>query len=433
MNRRIRYIFGAVCAATVLAAATPTRALVVGTRNIVATENGGKIISASSQADNTKWAARNLIDGNRVRLVGNKIELDDPQSFGWCSKSNTLPQVIVFAFKDEKPRLIGKIVVDPVTADPDWQFRWAKNFEISVSNTTPDGTYKLIDTYELASKYLPHGQSFEFPYPVETRYIKLRITSNQGSDKFTELGEFEVYEAIVGADELAKLIIEGEDWLTRLQRFRDGREFTARHPDPSGPEAPGNVAAAANGATVLSATSEAPDPKWAKENLIDGLHVTFLDNVAQVPPESYGWCSADASFPQEIVIQLAGDGPVLIDSIVIDPATADSYIVGRGARAFEVFTSTMTPTGPWRLAGKFSLMNRPTPQAFDFTSAEAKWLKICVLGNHGSDKFVEMGEVEIYQAILPQEPLGQIVSQGENLIRELKQYRDELRSSETAR
>jgi len=431
MKRRINLVAIAACVVGALAAATPTYAVVVGTRNIVAADNGGMILSATSMADNAKWAVRNLIDGKRVRLVGNKVTLDSPESFGWSSKDTTLPQEIVFAFKDEQPRLIGKIVVDPVSADPEWQFRWAKNFEIRVSNTTPDGTYELIDSYELANKYLPHGQSFEFAHPVEARYIKLVITSNQGSNKFTELGEFEVYEAIVGADELEELVIAGEDWLTRLRRFRDGREFVARHPDPAGGQLARNVAAAANGAVVVSATSEAPDAKWAKGNLIDGLHVRFVDNVAKVPDESWGWCSTDASFPQEIVIQLAGDGPVLIDSIVVDPATADSYIIGRAAKGFELFTSIGAPSGSWHLAGRFSLMNRPSPQAFAFTATEARWVMIRLMSNHGSDKFVEMGEVEIYEAMIPQEPLTQIVSQGENVIRELKQYREELRAAET--
>jgi hypothetical protein len=421
------------CVVAAVATAAPARAIVAGTVNIAAAKEGGKIISTSGgQADNAKWAVRNLIDGQRVHVVSKTPQLDSPESFGWCSRDSQLPQEIVFAFNDERPRLIGKIVVDPVTADPAWLRRWAKNFDILVSNTTPDGAYNLIDSYELAGAYLPNGQGFEFAHPVEARYVKLRITSNQGSDKFTELGEFEVYEAIMGANELEKLIIAGEQWLTKLFGFRDGREFLAGHPDAEAPGAPRNVSAAQNGATVVSATSEMPDAKWAKENLIDGKHVRFVDDVAQLPEKSWGWRSTEASFPQDIVIQLAGDGPVLIDAIVMDPATAAMYIIGRGVKGFELLTSTSSATGPWQLAGRFSLMNRPSPQAFEFTATEARWVKIRILGNHGSDKFVEFGEAEIYEAIIPQEPLTQIVSQCENAVRELKQYWEELRATEGA-
>jgi len=63
-------------------------------------------------------------------------------------------------------------------------------------------------------------QEFYF-IPTEARFVKLRILSNHGSDRYVALGEFEVYEATHGIAVLDQLIARLEQLLVDLKRYRD--------------------------------------------------------------------------------------------------------------------------------------------------------------------------------------------------------------------
>ena len=212
----------ALSAAPLLAAGST----VAGTSNLVAAEHGGKIVAFSSQAldDNgqaiPQWQVTNVIDGQYV--TGTHTP---PDSYGWRSEEvpePEAPQYIVFAFNGEETRLISRIVVDPTTDDPEFLGRWAKDITILASTTTPDGPFKTVGQFLLVRRGIK--QTFDFP-PVEARYVKLQITGNWGSDYCVELGEFEVYEAIVGDDELDQLIMRLMALLEDLKRYRDSQRY----------------------------------------------------------------------------------------------------------------------------------------------------------------------------------------------------------------
>jgi hypothetical protein len=196
---------------------------VSGALNLVAAENGGRVHAVSSEARDRngqvipQWAARNLIDGKYV--VGSFVP---PDSYGWSSQKAPTPENpewIVVAFKNDETRLINRIVIDPTTDDPPIIGRWVRDVELQVSTTKPDGPYKSIGRFIVVNR--PIKQTFEFP-PVEARYVRLVILSNHGSDKCVEMGEFEVYEAIISGSELDEMIMRLENLLQDLKRYRDG-------------------------------------------------------------------------------------------------------------------------------------------------------------------------------------------------------------------
>ncbi|MEA3401732.1 MAG: hypothetical protein U9R79_10875 [Armatimonadota bacterium] len=197
---------------------------VAGTTNLVAAGNGGSIAKYSSQAVDEngqpidKWAVTNLIDGKYV--VGSHTPAD---SYGWRSQgvpSPDVPEWIIFELPQR--RLISRAVVDPTTDDPEFLGRWAKNIRISVSTESVDGPYKEVGSYVVVRRGIK--QTFDFT-SVEARWVKLDITSNWGSDFAVELGEFEVYEAIVGDDMLDQLISRLTTLLDELKRYRDSQRY----------------------------------------------------------------------------------------------------------------------------------------------------------------------------------------------------------------
>ncbi len=201
--------------------AAPT---VAGTTNLVAAENGGRIVAFSSQAEDENgqpiqvWSVSNLIDGKFV--VGSHTPAD---SYGWRTQnvpSPDRPEWVIFELPEQ--RLISRVVVDPTTDDPEFLGRWAKNIRLSVSTESPDGPYKTVGTYLVVRRGIK--QSFDFT-PAEARWVKLDITSNWGSDFAVELGEFEVYEAIVGDDVLDQLITRLTTLLDELKRYRDSQRY----------------------------------------------------------------------------------------------------------------------------------------------------------------------------------------------------------------
>lgn len=216
----------AVAIVTALIVAVPAWAAptVAGTTNLVAADNGGAIVDFSSQAVDEngqpidKWAVTNLIDGKHV--VGSHTPAD---SYGWRSQgvpSSDSPEWVIFALPQR--RLVSRVVVDPTTDDPEFLGRWVRNIRISVSTESPDGPYTPVGTYLVVRRGIK--QSFDFS-PVEAKWVKLDITSNWGSDLCVEMGEFEVYEAIVGDDMLDQLITRLTTLLDDLKKYRDSQRY----------------------------------------------------------------------------------------------------------------------------------------------------------------------------------------------------------------
>lgn len=233
MSRTSRHIAVALALALVTSlCAHASTSVVAGTTNIAAAANGGRVVAVSSQAKDAHgrilphWQAANAIDGKYV--VGNFTPAD---SYGWSTNTPPMPGephwiILAFGPEGKEPtRLISRVVIDPTTDDPPYIGRWVRNIEVQVSNTDKDGPYKTVGRYMVVNK--PLKQAFDFP-PVECRFLRILLLDNHGSDRCVELGEIEVYEAIVGQEQLDQLIIQLENLLMNLKRYRDAQLHQAR-------------------------------------------------------------------------------------------------------------------------------------------------------------------------------------------------------------
>ncbi len=415
------------CIAGVLLTATvwPAQAAdlqISGSRNLIAAENGGQLLKFTSQHDDSRWAARNVIDGQHW-VPTQEATGEAPR--GWSSRKRRFPQEFLFAFQGGRAYRINQVVVDPVTADPYILGRGPRHCELLVSDTTPDGTFRSVVKFQVRN--IPKVQSFYF-LPANAKYVKFRILSNWGSDKFVELGEIEVREAITGdGGELDQLIIRQEKTISALRRYYRALEAAA---EGGLRREPLNVAAAANGGHIISKTSEQNDTTWAAHNLIDGLHVVDANQPRDRPR---GWSATAApspKAPQEIVIGFDKDIPRLIDRVRLDPRTTDPALIGRHAKQFNLYVLGADENAQWEQIGSYELVldpgstQPPIPQTFSFAPVEARRIKLSITSNYGSDKYCELGEFEVYEANITSSELQHLVDQLEQQLADLKTLRD---------
>jgi len=411
--------------------------VVVGAVNIVGAEAGGRVVAASSEVRERnkvarQWRKENLIDGKYVE--GPIVPAD---SYGWATETPPTPRAphwVSFAFAQDRAHLMGAVRLDPRTNDPQVIGRWVKNFRVERSLTTADGPWETVGVFEMIDVAQP--QTFTFPTPVLAKFVRLVVTSNQGSNARVSLGEFEVYEALVGDDELTKVITDLEASLERLKRFALGH-VPAGGSSTEIPVYGESLLSQARGGTVVAYSSEAvsdepPEPgkqppvleQWRAANLIDGLIAT---PDAEPDHASFGWSSnaaPTADVPQWVVFQLPGDAPTVIDSAVVDTQTRDPWGMMRGAREIEISTSIDKQDGPWKLLGRWELALEPGPRLLRFPSAEARWVRLTVLSNHGSDRYVQLGEFGVYRLSPEVDPLGGLVLEFDNLLTDLKRYKE---------
>jgi hypothetical protein len=78
--------------------------------NIALAALGGRVVEATSQFDETTWAAANLTDGVAFSRVFPRRGCY--LSCGWSSKAKILPQEIVLAFHQERQALVHAVVID---------------------------------------------------------------------------------------------------------------------------------------------------------------------------------------------------------------------------------------------------------------------------------------------------------------------------------
>jgi len=174
-----------------------------------------------------------------------------------------------------------------------------------------------------------------------------------------------------------------------------------------------NLVAAANGGSVVYFSSQLDEEYWKVTNLIDG------------GTESNGWMSKKPLvFPQDIVFAFKDKSVKLINKVVIDPSTPDTPLVGRWINAFEIHVSTESAEGPYKRVMSGAVRNERGKQEFLFNPVEARYVKLRILSNHGSDAYVSLGEVEVYEAIPGASVLYQLIARLEQLFVDLKRYRD---------
>ena len=180
-----------------------------------------------------------------------------------------------------------------------------------------------------------------------------------------------------------------------------------------------NIAAASNGGRVLSVTSTLDnDAAYAGKNLIDGQFWT-----PEKPKSSKGWSSNryDPIAMDAVTLGFASSEIYKLGRVVVNPAT--DLNPERWAKDIEVQVSTDTAEGPFVPVAQITLKAQARPQAFDLPTTEARFVRLLIRSNFGSDRAVALGEVEIYEAIDNSDALGALIGRLENTIGELSRYR----------
>lgn len=147
-----------------------------------------------------------------------------------------------------------------------------------------------------------------------------------------------------------------------------------------------NVSSTVLGAKVVSWTSAAEG--FPAKQLINEY---FGPNV---PP----WRSADATFPQEIVVEFQDTSAVqkvnLVNSVSEPPET---YV-----KDFEVLLSTEGPDRGFTSVGRFRMEQNSELQRFEFKPTPGRWIMLRILSNYGSQQYTSLDEFDSY--VVPVNP-----------------------------
>lgn len=168
----------------------------------------------------------------------------------------------------------------------------------------------------------------------------------------------------------------------QMARFRYAAAGTFQTPEGI------NVNSTVLGAKVVAFTSQRP-----------GYEASHLINE-YAGPDYPGWRSADASFPQDIVVEqqnVSAVSKVILTQQPNEPK--DTW-----AREFEVQASTVGPSSGFVTIGRWQLRQVDGPQRFTFAPVPAHWLRLRILSNYGSTQYTSLAEFDAY--VVPQGPKG---------------------------
>ncbi|MEO6908457.1 MAG: hypothetical protein ABI210_11260 [Abditibacteriaceae bacterium] len=181
-----------------------------------------------------------------------------------------------------------------------------------------------------------------------------------------------------------------------------------------------NIAAAANGGRVIGSTSTLDnDPKFAASNLIDGK----VWNPGN-PDTSEGWCSNkfDPINMDSVTLGFADNSSHLIGKIIMNPGAA--VVPSRWAKDVEVQVSNTAAEGPYQSVAILTLLRTATDQSFTILPVQARFVRLVMRSNWGSDRGTALGEVQIYEAIPQTDAVGQLIARFEQAVQDLKDYRN---------
>lgn len=198
-----------------------------------------------------------------------------------------------------------------------------------------------------------------------------------------------------------------------------------------------NLAASAAGGTVVAVSSQVKhedgrlDPQWQVANAFDGIRVL----QGRTAETSLGWATNAAPQPGQpewVVVTFGPEAPVTrIGRLGIDPATPSSPNLGRWVRTVELQVSSAGENGPYHSVGRFLVLNEAGLQRFDFPPVPCRYVRLLLLENHGSDRRVELGEIEIHPATEQAGTVVDITRKLEHVLARLTELRD-LHKKETS-
>lgn len=168
----------------------------------------------------------------------------------------------------------------------------------------------------------------------------------------------------------------------QLARFRYAAAGTFQTPEGI------NVNSTVLGAQVVAFTSQRP-----------GYEASHLINE-YAGPDYPGWRSADATFPQDIVVEHQNVSTIQKVILTQQPnEPPDTW-----ARDFEIQVSTEGPDRGFVTVGHWQLQQVEGPQRFTFAPVPSRWTRLRILSNYGSREYTSLAEFDAY--VVPASPFG---------------------------
>lgn len=139
----------------------------------------------------------------------------------------------------------------------------------------------------------------------------------------------------------------------------------------------------ANGAIIVSATTEYDQSRWSALSTIDGTTQT-------------GWASANSAVANtEFLIELADE--TALTEFVIDTRGVDG--AGRAARHFKLSGSTTSASAGFELVYEGEAADEARNAFAIANAAPARWLRLEIADNWGASDYTEIMELEAYGAV----------------------------------
>lgn len=312
--------------------------------NLAQSGLGGKVVSATSEANHSSWAKEGAADG-----YGYGGE-DCKPACGWASSDRKFPQELVFSFFNGSKAVLKGVILDTESCagDENCIQSMPRLVDILVSEQAEDNNFTLAATSRLRPVI---GRHFIPLAGVDARFVKLVIRSNYGGIRRTQLAEFE--------------ILEDPDAPSILQDF------------------PVDLLLPALGGNVVRFSSE----RYGHE----ARKITAPDTVGKY------WRSADGALPQEHTFCFRGDQEALIDLVEIDPGK-DPDASSRVAEV-AVLLSSSSPIDDFREVARIEIPREAGIQKIPI-GRKAKFVKLRLLANHGGS-YTSLGKVRITEGREP--------------------------------
>jgi len=199
-----------------------------------------------------------------------------------------------------------------------------------------------------------------------------------------------------------------------------------------------NLAASKNGAKVVAVSSQVKledgrlAPQWQVTNAFDGRP----GEAGSTPEQSCGWgtnVAPQPGQPEWVVVAFGADAPErTLCGLAIDPTTPSPETLGRWVRLVELQVSGTAEFGPYTTVGRFIVINRPRRQAFSFPPVNCRYARLLLIENHGSDRRVELGEIELLEGTGRPDTIESITRRLQAAMVELVAIRDAEKAHEDA-
>lgn len=199
-----------------------------------------------------------------------------------------------------------------------------------------------------------------------------------------------------------------------------------------------NLAASQSGGKVVAVSSQVKlddgrlATEWQVTNAFDGRP----GEAGSTAEQSCGWgtnVAPQPGQPEWVVVAFGADAPErTLSGLAIDPTTPSPETLGRWVRLVELQVSGTAEFGPYTTVGRFIVLNQPRRQSFSFPPVKCRYARLLLVENHGSDRRVELGEIELLEGTDQPDTIESITRRLQAAMVELVAIRDAEKAREDA-